>query len=242
MLRKQNRYALRDSPSNSTQPSYQSTCASPPHVYDCGTKVSSPSNPIAAFLWRTYWRTVDSATATSGISRRSRIHIRCAVCRCFLGALRSASRTASINGIAAASLGRSRSGIFRSGGIALASALRTSRRCTPSFRATARIVPPHVRTLAESARIAPLSLSCFPKSRLLPGSKTRNNIHDSCFTGGAKSEHRKGPIQSIEIKWTDWADPSPYNSLDLPPRRLDADSLFELATLLEQLTNPKQKD
>src|SRR6266571_6149446 len=58
---------------------------------------------------------------------------------------------------------------------------------------------PHVRTLAESARIAPLSLSCFPKSLLLPGSKTRNNIHDSCFTGGAKSEHRKGPIQSIEI-------------------------------------------
>jgi len=27
----------------------------------------------------------------------------------------------------------------------------------------------------------------------------------------------------------------------LPPRRLDADSLFELATLLEQLTAPKQK-
>src|SRR6266478_6334339 len=142
MLRKQNRYALRNSPSNSAQPSYQSTCASPPHVYDCGTKVSSPSNPIAAFRWRTYWRTVDSAAVTSGISRRSRVQIRCAVCRCFLGALRSASKAASINGIAAASLGRSRSGIFRSGGIALASALRTSRRCTPSFRATARIVPP----------------------------------------------------------------------------------------------------
>ena len=47
---------------------------------------------------------------------------------------------------------------------------------------------------------------------------------------------------SIAREWTDWADPSPYNSLDLPPRRLDADSLFELATLLEQLTNPKQKD
>ena len=96
---------------------------------------------MAAFLARTYCRTVDSATSTSGISRRSRIQIRCAVCRCFLGALRSDSRIASMNGIAAASFGRSRSGIFRSAGIALASAFRTSRRCTPNFRATARIVP-----------------------------------------------------------------------------------------------------
>ena len=96
---------------------------------------------MAAFLARTYRRTVDSATSTSGISRRNRVQIRCAVCRCFRGALRSASRIASMNGIAAASFGRSRSGIFRSAGIALASAFRTSRRCTPNFRATARIVP-----------------------------------------------------------------------------------------------------
>src|SRR6202140_1744941 len=40
---------------------------------------------------------------------------------------------------------------------------------------------------------------------------------------------------SIAREWTDWADPS----LGLPPQRLDADSLFELATLLEQLTIPK---
>jgi hypothetical protein len=46
---------------------------------------------------------------------------------------------------------------------------------------------------------------------------------------------------SIAREWTDWADPSPYNSLDLPPRRLDADSLFELATLLERLNHPEQK-
>jgi hypothetical protein len=46
---------------------------------------------------------------------------------------------------------------------------------------------------------------------------------------------------SIAREWTDWADPSPYVSLDLPPRRLDADLLFELATLLEQLTIPEQK-
>jgi len=46
---------------------------------------------------------------------------------------------------------------------------------------------------------------------------------------------------SIAREWTDWADPSPYGSLDLPPRRLDADSLFELAALLERLTHPEQK-
>ena len=33
----------------------------------------------------------------------------------------------------------------------------------------------------------------------------------------------------------------PYCSLGLPPRRLDAESLIELATLLEQLIIPKQK-
>jgi hypothetical protein len=46
---------------------------------------------------------------------------------------------------------------------------------------------------------------------------------------------------SIAREWTDWADPSPYCSLGMPPRRLDADMLFELAALQEQLTNPKQK-
>ena len=42
---------------------------------------------------------------------------------------------------------------------------------------------------------------------------------------------------SIAREWTDWADPS----LGLPPQRLEAGSLFELATLLAQLTIPKQK-
>jgi hypothetical protein len=46
---------------------------------------------------------------------------------------------------------------------------------------------------------------------------------------------------SIAREWTDRADLSPYDSLDLPQRRFDADSLFELATLLEQLTKPEQK-
>jgi hypothetical protein len=47
---------------------------------------------------------------------------------------------------------------------------------------------------------------------------------------------------SIAREWTDRADFSPYDSLDLPQRRFDAESLFELATLLEQLTKPEQKD
>src|SRR5260370_25719984 len=38
---------------------------------------------------------------------------------------------------------------------------------------------------------------------------------------------------SIAREWTDWADPSPYDSLDLPPRRLDAASLFDVAAVLE---------
>jgi Family of unknown function (DUF5372) len=46
---------------------------------------------------------------------------------------------------------------------------------------------------------------------------------------------------SIAREWTDWADPSGYDSIDLPGRRLEADSLFELVALLEELTKPKQK-
>ena len=47
---------------------------------------------------------------------------------------------------------------------------------------------------------------------------------------------------SVAREWTDWADPSLYDSLDLPPRRLDADLLLELAVLLEQLTSKPQKE
>jgi len=46
---------------------------------------------------------------------------------------------------------------------------------------------------------------------------------------------------SIAREWTDRADPSPYGWMGLPPRRFNADSLFELATLLEELTKPEQK-
>ena len=40
---------------------------------------------------------------------------------------------------------------------------------------------------------------------------------------------------SIPREWTDWADPSPYNSLAQPSQRLAADSLFELVGLLDAL-------
>jgi hypothetical protein len=42
---------------------------------------------------------------------------------------------------------------------------------------------------------------------------------------------------SIPQEWTDRADPSPYDALSLPPRRLDADRLIELVALVEHLTS-----
>ena len=47
---------------------------------------------------------------------------------------------------------------------------------------------------------------------------------------------------SVAREWTDWADPSPQDSVGLPPQRLDANSLFELVILLEQLTPQKKVD
>lgn len=40
---------------------------------------------------------------------------------------------------------------------------------------------------------------------------------------------------SIPREWTDWADPTPYDALTLPPHRLAADCLFELVALLDAL-------
>ena len=45
---------------------------------------------------------------------------------------------------------------------------------------------------------------------------------------------------SVAREWTDWADPTLSDSLGLPPQRLDAQSLLELVSLLEVLTNSKQ--
>jgi len=46
---------------------------------------------------------------------------------------------------------------------------------------------------------------------------------------------------SVALEWTDWADPSSGDSLKLPLRRLDAESLLALVTLLEQLPSDLQK-
>src|SRR4051794_16461474 len=100
-----------------------------------------PANPNSRFRVWTNRRTVDSATTTSGISRRSRTQIRCAVWRCFRGAFRSDCRISSMYPVAGPSFGFSRGAAFRSGGTALAIASRTIRRCTPNFRATPFIVP-----------------------------------------------------------------------------------------------------
>lgn len=46
---------------------------------------------------------------------------------------------------------------------------------------------------------------------------------------------------SVTREWTDWAEPSLPDALGLPPRRLEANSLFELAAWLEQLTEKPEK-
>jgi Family of unknown function (DUF5372) len=53
-------------------------------------------------------------------------------------------------------------------------------------------------------------------------------------------ECRRGSF-SIAREWTDWADPSLYDALGSQPQRLNADSLFELVALVEELTKPKPK-
>ena len=49
---------------------------------------------------------------------------------------------------------------------------------------------------------------------------------------------------SVAREWTDWADPSVYDSQGFSSQRLNADSLFELVALLDQLatSNHHKKD
>jgi len=46
---------------------------------------------------------------------------------------------------------------------------------------------------------------------------------------------------SVAREWTDWAEPSLSDSLGVQPRRLDAQSLLDLAALCETLINCEQK-
>ena len=46
---------------------------------------------------------------------------------------------------------------------------------------------------------------------------------------------------SIAREWTDWADPSVYEGLSCAPRRFEAESLFQLVTLVELLMGRGEK-
>jgi hypothetical protein len=46
---------------------------------------------------------------------------------------------------------------------------------------------------------------------------------------------------SIPRDWTDWADPSGYDSLGLSPGKFEAESLCELASLVGQLIEQNKK-
>jgi hypothetical protein len=64
------------------------------------------------------------------VSSTNRASTRRAVCRCFFGASRSERNMSSIAALNGASRVEVRAGLFRGGGIALANACRTVRRCT----------------------------------------------------------------------------------------------------------------
>jgi hypothetical protein len=53
-------------------------------------------------------------------------------------------------------------------------------------------------------------------------------------------EPRYGSI-SIAREWTDWADPSASDILGRPPCCFEAESLFQLVTLLEHLSERGEK-
>ena len=54
---------------------------------------------------------------------------------------------------------------------------------------------------------------------------------------------REAEFGSIGIsrEWTDWAEPSMYEGLSCTPRRFEAESLFQLVTLVELLMGRGEK-
>src|SRR5438445_13788335 len=77
------------------------------------------------------------------------------------------------------------------------------------------------RSATHSIRCA-VNVSQYSKKRRIAGNDTLILRGLDCGTF------------SVALEWTDWADPS-GDSLKLPLRRLDAESLLALVTLLEQL-------
>ena len=101
-----------------------------------------------------------------------------------------------MNSITGPSLGLFRTASFASGGIALASACRTIRRCTPSFFATARIEPaPCVCSRLISSNSSTLRLlSIAPPSWLAEIGQA-----DLSVRVGPNVMIEVGPLQSSEI-------------------------------------------
>src|SRR5437667_537709 len=138
--------------------------------------------------------------------------MRCAVCRCFLGAWRSPCRIWSIKGITACSFGCGRSVFLRGLGKALAIASRTLRRCTFTFLATPAIVPtPNSYSRRISSKSSTLGLQShgFPLSGYSPIQGIRS------LPRWAKLDRRTGPIQSTEINCSPFARIALYCEGDL---------------------------
>lgn len=152
--------------------------------------VSRTSSPGSLFLSRTYRRTVDSPSFISGFSCRTRTQIRCAVCRCFRGAFRSASKISSMKSAAGSSFDRCRTGVFCAG-------QRLPHHPPPVYPELAHhsrdrslavlVFPPHL--FERRHRRSPLD---HPAS--LPGHSARTIISRQCVSGWAKLGDRNGPI------------------------------------------------
>src|ERR1022692_2279196 len=129
-----------------------------------------------------------------------RSHIRFAVWRCLRGALRSASRIASMNSAAGAIFTCGRSVFFRRAGIALRIAPRTNRRCTPSFRDTPWIVPtPNSYSRRICSNNSTLALQS--NSRLQTQAHAQIQSRSLLCRGWAKTNRRSGPLQNAKISW-----------------------------------------
>lgn len=199
MLRIEKTCTVVRSQSSSTVASYQSTCASPPHSYDCGTNTSCTFK--SQFLF--------TALHVAPYRRLRHIRFRFLLTDPLPDPVRrvpllprrfSDSKIPSMKSATAPSFGFRRSGVFRSGGIALAYACRAIRRCTRNFFATPWIVP---APCAYSRRICSNSSTFAFLSIGLPVRFCKQN-RPIVFYRWAKSKARSGPTQNSEITKQGW--------------------------------------
>src|SRR5437016_14124767 len=134
--------------------------------------------------------------------------MRCAVCRCFLGAWRSPCRIWSIKGITACSFGCGRSVCLRGLGKALAIASRTIRRWTFTFLATPAIVPTpnsYSRRISSNSSTLALHSNGLP----LPG-HARIRVSVRC---------QGGPNQTAEMGQFRLPKSQPFNFVSFRPKK-----------------------